>query len=318
MIKDVFGYEVPEDAFIVRHTELQQFLNCERYWFLASHNGMNKEPLVRNNKLRFGICWHKALERYYEGNKTFEEAWNGFLEGVEEEKEELHKNIGDGMYDPDISKELQEEQDLGYKMLAHYVEWDRQQAPLNVTSVEERMLVPFGNNTYLAAKLDGVVFDGQEYMVLEHKAFSKSTNVGDPGNLPLDLQMGIQLYILGKRIGSEGHARAAIYNLARKQAPSSRVKNPIFGRHYVLRTLKELDILEDYISQVIRQMKEVSNKERQPLYNPQMMGFCSWGCPFRNLCENLNKGEDWVFLLESNFKDREKTIIEVLEEESSS
>ena len=40
---DSLGNPVPDEAFIVRSTEISEFTDCRRKWFMQSQNGMNLE-----------------------------------------------------------------------------------------------------------------------------------------------------------------------------------------------------------------------------------------------------------------------------------
>jgi len=333
-VKDCFGNPLPEHAFVIRHTELPQFLNCPREWFLSSHNGMNLEPRLTNPKLRFGTCWHKALEEYYKNGFSLDEAIRGWQEAMSEERDRIYQEIGEGLYDPDMVETLNQEDELGTNLLRHYVPWDQEEnrkIGLRVQHVERRLVVPIGDSIYLAAKLDGEVTDSAgDYWVLEHKSQGKSSRVDNPDNLVLDVQMGLQLITLQIALNEETNIRGALYNLTRKQLPGPRVKAPVFGRHRVTRNKHELRNLYNYLKRNAHQMisisenaghfnteEDASNLLNMIDYNPQMFGKCAWGCAFREVCESANRGENVNYLLESNFKRRERDIWQVLEEETN-
>lgn len=322
-MKDSFGNDIPDHSFIIRHTEIPQFLQCEREWYFSSHNGMNLEPVNKSPKLRFGTCWHKALEEYYskEANgmePSYEDALRGFNEAIEEEKAEMYKDIGDGLYDSSIQDELAEEEHLGRVLLNHYVSFDkeeRRKTPFSPVEVEKRLVIPMFGGAYVAAKLDGIGKDpAGDVLGLEHKTMSKSSKVDNPDNLMLDIQMGVQILIL-RELPEYPNVRGVIYNLARKQMPSGRVKNPIFGRHRVDRKKTEVNNLHHLLKEVASRMEEIMVGDRPALPNPQMYGKCTWGCGFREVCEAMNRGDDYEYLIKANFKNRTRTIIEVLEDE---
>ena len=64
-MKDSLGKTIPKNAFIIRHTELSDFRNCKRKWFIGTHNGLNLEPVFSDPRLKFGTAWHWMLEQYF-------------------------------------------------------------------------------------------------------------------------------------------------------------------------------------------------------------------------------------------------------------
>jgi len=320
---DYSGHPIRQDAYIIRATELGQFINCPRNWFFTSHNGLNLEAQSRNRKLRFGIAWHLAMEYLYSGRPTFD----GLEEGFRHEEDLLAKRISAFIYDPDIQAELEEDKELGHALLTSYLEWRKQEADpsdsvLYPYAVERRFVVPLpGTRAYIAVRLDAEFLDERGALwIMEHKTRGKSTNVSNPPPLQLDLQTGIQIWALQKA-QPEKVVRGVIYNLARKQTPGPRVKSPIFGRHAVERSSKELDILEQYFKDVYYKMRPYLALKRyiqnggaidkaitKTLYNPNQLGI---------LCESANRGEDVEYLIDTQLVPREKNIWQVLEEELS-
>jgi len=325
-LKDSFGNILPENAFIIRHTEVSEFRNCPRKWILTSHNGFNLEPKETHPALRFGSCWHKALEFHYLGKDRFE----GFGQAYKEEEEDLYKFLGAGLYEEDMQEKLQTEQDLGIKLLELYPEWAEEQAEpsdkeFKVVDVEKRLLIPIETpdgkptNGWLAAKLDTVVDKNDMLYVLEHKTRSKTSSVADNPLLPLDLQMGLQvlsLWAISQQItGKQHNMVGALYNLARKQMPGPRVRTPVFGRQEVVRNIKELMLLKNNLYIDLLEMREYVQNVRTDRYNPQPIGVCRWGCSVKTICEAMVKGENYKDYVDTYFKQRDRDFITVLKEE---
>lgn len=312
---------IPEDSYIVRATEVGQFLNCPRNWMFASHNGFNLEPAVRPQKLRFGIVWHKGLECLYKGEDPFK--------GMEQEfDKEVELILGVAAYDPDIKQTVDEERELARVMMEGYLHWRNTCSPpdneLSILHTERRVLVPIEDTSaYLAVRFDAEAVYRGGVWVMEHKSRGKSSAVDNPPGLQLDIQMGLQL--LASSLNNELPVRGALYNLARKQAPSKRVRSPLFGRHSVVRSKDELGRLMNTLKlTALDMMKSSALIETDPYsamvslrYNPQPLGLCAWGCSVKEICESINRGEDVEYLVKASLKPREKTIWEVLEEEFS-
>lgn len=315
---DYYGKPIRKNAYIVRATEVSQFLNCPRHWYFTSHNGLNLESRVRHQKLRFGSVWHLAMEYLYSGKDAFQ----GLEDGFKHEEKVITETIGAGIYDPEIQAELQQDKDLSKILLQAYLEWRHDAEPpdtdLSAIAVERRFVIPIeGTYAYMAVRLDAEMEDRRKGVwIMEHKTRGKSSNVSIPPDLQLDMQTGIQLWALQKA-RPDIVVRGVLYNLARKQAPSNRVKSPIFARHDVERSKRELDILDNYLQQITRNMRQVSaiNSVEETMYNPNLFGICTWGCPVKDVCEAINRGEDYDYLIETQLKPRERSIWEVLQSE---
>lgn len=321
-LHDSLGNLVPEDAFIIRATEFGQYINCPRNWMFGSSNGFNLEPKVRPQKLRFGLVWHKGLEELYLGNDPFA----GLEQEFQKEEELIY---GVGAFDPDIRDEIDKEKELARMMMEGYLQWRNNGATppddsFTVKAVERRVLVPIDEGLYIAVRTDTDVLDKSGGLwVLENKTRGKSSSVDNPPELQLDLQMGIQM--LAVKETNPEPVRGAIYNLARKQAPSARVKAPLFGRHQVFRSQHELDVLKETLkaraTEMIRDSRFIAEHPGEALelirYNPQGMGLCQWGCSVKEICEAINRKEDVGYLVEASLKPREKSMWEMLAEELS-
>ena len=323
----------PDKSILIRASELPSLRECPRKWYFQSPYGLNIEPLRKDKKLRFGSCWHDALEKYYQTG-SIEEAKGQFIIAVDEELERLVENLGPEIYEEERDG-LEKDIELGKTLLDLYGEKSEELDPpdssLEVIATEHRFLIPIGNTdgenfdsitVYLAGKLDGIVRDQNGGIWgMEHKSMSTSADVTAPENLVLDLQTTIQIMLLNiyyhNKMGGSENVMGALYNLARKQKPGPRVKKEIFGRHRIKRTAKELAILHRMIlHEDVEMIKRWTNTLPMRIpYNPQLFGRCSWGCSYKDICESLIRGEDASYLVKTNYKKRDKDIYEVLKEE---
>lgn len=341
MIKDCFGKPLPKNAYVIRHTEVGDFLNCPRRWMFLSHNGLNLEPASVNDKLRIGTIWHKVMEAYYDPqNEDYSKqpAEEALATALQEDKADLEARVGDAIYYEENINRMAQEEELLRILLEGYVPWSREEADpadkdFEVQSVEKRFVVPLSSPTggkthaYLAVKTDGIVERNNYLWVLEHKTRGVSTKVSDPEGLALDLQLGLQILALQLAVSGHGvdaKVRGAIYNLVRKQKPGPRVKSPIYGRHPVFRSETEIENLHVSLYNTYKQMRQTTSAVRKygweaaqnTRYNPQIWGgVCTWGCPVKNICEAVNRGDDVEYLLTVDLKPRDRDIWQVLEEE---
>lgn len=345
MIVDSFNRKLPKNAFIIRHTEVGDFLQCQRKWYFTSHNGLNLEPKLRNDKLRIGTVWHKALEAYYLASmdsavkNPLNKAQEAMAKALEDDKHELELVLGDEFYTDEVKSKQAKDEEMLYSVLESYPEWANNEADppdreLGIKRVENRFIVPVYNpdtgkrtQAYLATKTDAIAERNQWLWIIEHKTRGASDKVNDPTGLGIDLQVGLQNMALQQWLTetrTPRNVRGVVYNLARKQKPGPRVKNPIYGRHKLMRDQSELDHMSKFLHMVYRSMRRASAKKEDDWekavfmhYNPQVFGsgYCIWGCPVREICEGLNRGDDIDYLISVHLKPREKDIWQTLEEE---
>lgn len=324
---DYWGNPIRKDAFIIRATEFGQFVNCPRSWAFGTHNGLNLEPVQTSPKLRFGTIWHEGMEAIYDPNNP-KDPFTAISDCFAQERQVFEDTLGVEAHDPELVQQLNEEEELATKLMTSYESWRTSLAEpsdleLNFQSAEHRYVIPLeGTNAYIAVKFDAEVLDKHDgFWIMEHKTRGKSSDVGNPPELELDFQMGIQLLVASY---VRDNVRGVLYNLARKQPPGPRVKKDIFGRHKAQRTPYMLQYLESYVLEIYREMRQASNiikgddwdyGLRRLRYNPQPMGFCRWGCPVKEICESINRGEDYEYLINEKLTPRSKNIWETLEEE---
>jgi len=327
---DSLGNLIPEDAFIIRHTEISEFRNCNRRWRLASHNGLNLEPLYEDPKRIFGTAWHTALEALYKEYKLTKRystatAMKAFHSRLQEKLDKLADNaiinLPDGETDT-LSESVDEMKELGNVLLPMYGDWANSEAVpqdrnLTILETEKRLIVPLGvtSKLFITAKIDTIVKRDNSVYIMEHKTSSKSSSVTNPGVLDLDLQLSIQIWI-ARKVYPQLNIVGAIYNAMRKQLPSNRVKAPIFGRTMIYKSTKELANTIDMIrDRDFPPMLALKSEMYAPTYNPQPLGVCSWGCKFKEVCMATNRGEDTDSIIQNTLKQRDNTIWEMLEEE---
>ena len=290
---------------------------------------MNLEPKVKSDKLTFGTAWHSAMEAFYnnleasrdEQRTLMHDALSTSLtENLASKEAELLHLIIPEVYEErhmEIQKDFKESLDLGYGMIEAFLDWNTEtnhSKGMVLVSTEQRLVIPLGNSDrFLTTRLDGVVKFGSGYKagshwVLEHKSVSKSTNIFNPMFLPLDLQLGTELLVYNTLAEQEKFEPAigAVYTMARKQLPSARVRNPIIASHDVYKSKAELDNLYWQLHELTAEMARAIYNPDLCYHNPQIWGgYCTWGCPFVEACEMMNRDFYYEDYLEENFKSKE-------------
>lgn len=326
---DSLGNKIPKNAFILRHTEVGEFLNCPRKWYFTSQHGLNLTSKTKDTKLRFGTCWHAGLEDYYnlakkkinlDNNTALSTAKQGIVNSFTLEKERMQQVLGDLFHEELIQDTLEKEITLLNQLIHGFIPWALAEAQptdkeLLVKAVEPRILVRVAkSNCWLATRLDTVFEYRNQLWIGEHKTTSKSASVNNADHLPLDLQMDLQLWAFSKLVSSNNDTACtvagALYTLARKQKPGPRVKSPLFGRHLVFRSQLEMTATETDLYWIYRRMRQYligKPKYVRGAYNPQPWGgHCTWGCAFNGVCQALKRGEDVKYLLDTNFIKRKR------------
>lgn len=142
--------EKRDTVIIVSVTELSQFSQCRRRWWLSRQH----VTAIAGPKLWFGSAIHAGLEGYYKGGRTTEAAQLAYAAWVNASYDELEKAYGSLW--PDAEIEYRGLVNIGSSMLSHYAVYDAdaeyQFAPI---AVEKRVYLPIpGTKDHLSARLD--------------------------------------------------------------------------------------------------------------------------------------------------------------------
>lgn len=215
-----------------------------------------------------GSAVHEFLARYMTtGDVSAEPYDNYYVKAVESMAEDLT------VYD---IGEIEDSRALGLAMIKGFPEWHQaQETPIWLTQAEVQFNVDIpGTKHQLIGKVDGVCRIKGELWIAEHKT---AAAVGDNYRYELNLDEQIPAYLwaieqaYGERVGG------VVYHTLRKQAPSSRVKNPLFYRFYIQKTAEEMAAFEADLAAVACEMVD-PRVYRNPTKD------CSWRCPFKPVC----------------------------------
>ena len=309
-----------EPVLMLRNSERQSFKRCRAQWHWNFNDKL--KPIEEAPALKFGDLVHQALAAYYRpGIKrgprpavTFEKLINDkydkeFAEGFKDEDGDWH-NAGD----------------LGVRMLERYYdlyhEADKQYKVLGseaVFQVPIKVLIP-GHGTkkfYIVGTVDGIIQDRstKEIAWLEHK----TTKAIALDALAMDEQAGTYWTYGPQWMRAHGILKKdqepthILYNFLRKWAPnpddtydamgrklnkdgsvSKQQPAPTFKRQPVYRD--EADkrnmhqrVMDEFIDIfLVRAGERPAYKNPGPLFMPNCRG-----CPFRDMCELHETGNDW-------------------------
>lgn len=271
-------------------------MDCRLNWYWGYKSGYR--PMRSSTALELGIGIHEALDQYYghgeDPVRVFDE-WStnriAQLEAVwEDDVDDLRKN-----------------RELGMAMLEGYVEHYKDIDDFDVLATEKtlRSRIPIPgtdelSDYWLVARLDGLVRDRSsgKLFSLEHKTFSRF----DPSQMELDHQFTAQVWLgqqMAKELGLDDAVAGVIYNGLRKQAPGPRVKLPLFERHILYRTQKQIEVM---LYRAYNQAKEFNSPDLAVYPQPSHIR-CSY-CDFRAPCTEYQRGGDFQFILDQQFSVR--------------
>lgn len=284
------------DRYTISASALRAF-DCRLKWFWSYCQGYQR--VVPKTSLALGRLVHEALDVWY-AEQTDPVAL--FRERAEEELEGIDAQWADE------KEELAEAFELGEAMLAGYLEEypdDHAQWDILATEhrLEKRIPTPNGglSQCWLVARLDGLIRDERgRVWVLEHKTYSRKPS-GD--YLAMDQQMTIQTWLgqdLAGTLGIDDEVVGVIWNGLRKQAPSKRVRNPLFMREYLFRSQPQIEWALTRAYQVYREMRNP-----EVIYPEPDMIRCTM-CDFQQSCQELQRDGDWEFLMDTQYTSREE------------
>ena len=272
-------------------------MSCRLAWYLSYVEGYR--PKQSSTALELGTAVHEALAHYYlgKGHPTpfFEEWVDGRMAKME------------NLWEDDLKK-MADARTLGIAMLNGYIEEYKSKDNFDVLAIEQNLNreipVPDApderSGCHLAVRLDGLVRDRETGFLwcLEHKTFSRFSLT----HLDLDHQFTSQVWVgqaLAENMDIEEPVVGVIYNGLRKQTPGPRVKLKLFERHKIYRTASQIGTL---LHRAYWQFKE-TDRDDLPIYPQPNAVRCS-GCGFRQVCVEYQRGGDYQFLLDNQFKKR--------------
>jgi len=308
---------------LLRNSERTTFKRCQQQWHW-NFNDLLK-PTETAPALKFGDLVHQALARYYKpGTKRGPHPAKVF-ESLFAEK--LMDEYAEGFRDED--GDWHEAGHLGVSMLERYVTlYEEQDKQYRVISSEQIFFVPLkveipGHGVVkfrFVGTVDGVWQDrsNKDIFFAEHK----TTKAIATDALQMDEQAGSYWTYAPKWLRRKGILKPGqmpthiMYNFLRKWAPdpayrydelghklnkdgsvSKQQAAPAFKRWPVYRDLADRinmhqRVLDEFTDMyTIRQGERAYYKNPGPLFMPNCRG-----CPFRDMCELHETGNDWEAL----------------------
>lgn len=287
----------------IHTTDLTTFKECRRKWAISELARIR--PVKLNMNLTLGSAVHRSLETWYRTDD--EEQSIDALNAYFDEATAPMRNDMPWLY-VEQEAEVLENIELGTVMMQGYFErYANEEFRVAKANGElllevdfiKPVLTPDGKKTKFsyAGTMDGLVRDEYGYWILEHKTTAYTS--------------AEYLRLADQNVMYLAHAqvkwpkivpllRGVHYNFLRKQAPSPRVKSPLFFRERIYRNQHEIDSAVNQIYYVCMDMQRVA-KDPDRLAYPTPTKDCTWKCSYKTICQAMNDGTDVPSLLEANF-----------------
>lgn len=252
--------------------------------------------------LELGSGIHEALDHFYSGKKE-PTAVDFFSKWMDDKIKMINKRF------PDEKDDFIDAKTLGKAMLKGYFEEydDGKKDQFDVIHTEQTLSRPLPlpipgtkrmSKCRVVVRLDGLVRDHKtgKLFSLEHKTFKAF----EEKSIETDPQFTAQVWVgqsLAKQLGLNEEVMGVIYNGLRKQAPSKRVKAPLFRRFNIYRNQKQI---ESFLFTAYWLYRESRKWKVFPQPSPRECGICD----FREPCTELMRGGNWQFLLKENYNKR--------------
>lgn len=279
---------LPEPYLKVSQSELTEFRDCRRKWWLHYVEGWDKYDTY-SGPLPLGTNVHAALCEYYSPGGTKHSA----MELLYKTYNDSLQNCSEYEYD-DVQKDF----DLAIIMVEGYFEWLEETGTdqwLEVIEPEKEIefdIEVSGKSVRIMGKRDIIARDTQTggdglATLMDHKTCQSFT---DP---ILDLNEQARMYLLLQRLNGSTVVQNCLWNLLRKVKRTARATPPFYKREELYVSEDELRRYYERITGIIADIIDVrarlANGERHySIVYPRPSRDCSWKCQFRMVCPMID------------------------------
>jgi len=281
----------------VRNSEIAKFKRCQRSWYTGYY--LEKKPAYgqRTFPAAFdtGNAVHAGLEAYYLG-EDMKAALNA------------HKVEMMASLHPDADhKPWEKVWKMAAAMLDHYPAWvsyNGLDVGESTLAIEEQIEFPVAG-VMITCRPDRLVRTRRGIVVEDWK-----TGVVDrPHMFDADWQMlnyGLAAWMkYGEIPFGARHRRIA------RSMHTTRAKKEQYAQHYVSFGPDRLEVHRKHLELAVTDLLAVRARldaGEDPVYTcpPNRLSTCNWDCNVQEICSMMDQGEDWQYVLSTEFEDKEK------------
>lgn len=281
-------------------TALDAF-DCRLKWYLYRQR---YKPIQISSPLELGLGIHKALEAYYGQNR---DPIRVYKKWADDRIKEVDKREAP---EEDLAK-MADIRTLGIVMLEGYLEyWAKEKLEVIATERECRRPIKGPNGKVVDcdvfSRVDLIVREKKrdELFVMEHKTFSSFY----PDFLSKNQQFVAEVYTanpLCKKLTGR-NLSGLLYNGLRKQAPTSRVKNSLFERHFIYVSNHQTRVFLKRVYHTWLLMHPKNTKSGNPAIYPQPEQVRCSMCNYKDVCEQYTHGGDYRYVLDNFYTKEDK------------
>lgn len=292
---------IPDPYLKVSQSELLEFRECRRRWWLRYVEGWAK-PEEYYGALPLGTNIHAALCEFYGG---------GTKQSAMELLYDIYNKAQQFCWEEDVPK-VQKDFKLAVIMLEGYFEWLEETGAdqfLEIVEPEaeiEHDIEVKGKKVRILGKRDVIGKDIRTGIntLIDHKTCQ---SFNDP---LLDLNEQSRMYLLLQRLNGSTVVQNCLWNLLRKVQRTARAEPPFFKREELYVSEDELRRYYERITGIIgdiidvRQRLEEGERHYSVVY-PTPSSDCTWKCAYRVVCPMIDSDpESAAKFLEDNYEKR--------------
>lgn len=274
----------PEGIKKISLSEMVEWRDCHRKWFLHYHLGLSKRD--KSGALALGTNVHEALQVYYEPEGTADKALSKF--------DSIYWIAKTDASEYEIEAVMKDEK-LGRIMLEGFFEWVEEtgaDAHLEIIEAEseiEHQIDVQGTPVIIMGKRDLIgrnALTGTAALV-DHKTCASFND-----NL-MDLNEQARMYLLLQRLVGSTEVQEVIWNKLRKVQRSARATPPFYERQEIYVSEEELRMffirIRGIITDILRMVARLeAGEDPYEVCYPRPNNDCSWKCPYRKVCPMMD------------------------------
>lgn len=279
---------------LVSNSEVQNFKQCRRKWWLAWHRGLTPQRVEFTGVRSIGTRNHLALSMYY--TPGYVGSVHPVVAHEQIAAQELARFDAQPYTNPDTRSTLVKNLTLESIMLAGYMQWVVEtgaDADLEIISSETFLSHEIRSGVKIIGKVDLRTRD----RYTGRRRFMDHKNVQvfvDPQTLRQNEQF-LHYELLEALSGETERCEGGIYNQLRRSKRTARAQPPFYHRESVTHNSYDLASYQARLLGVIAEIERAqdaldSGVSHQSVAYPSPRPSCAWQCMFARICPLFDDG----------------------------